>query len=119
MMLIEGIYQRKWLIDISYPNVLIAVNIKGLDPEEWEKNTRKPYSKLKLRLNLSRVINYLHKDNWYLTFTGITDKHGISKEERVENWCREYEVEWQRRYIIDLIEYEAMPYVDNQTWGST
>ena len=138
LMLVEGDYQPEWIEAIDEMNVLLAVNIKGLTAEEWEKNTRKPYPGAQIDHNLRVLNGHMTERAWYLTFTGINPLKGYgptsptlsdhdrktpdhlvarSTEERIAKWCKERGVENQTRYHIDLIDYEATAHVDNREWG--
>ena len=115
LMLIEGQYKTEWLQPLNDSNVLLAVNIKGLDAVEWEKNTRKPFDASRIAYNLNQLREHLNFRNWYLTFTGIDP---IARNERIQEWKMHHHVDNQYGYHIDLIEYNAMPYVDNIAWGA-
>lgn len=112
LMLIEGSYKPETLKALCRDRCLFAVNIKGLDDEDWYKNTRIP-PKWDLFWGNWRLLQWLGLP-YYTTFTGVphdkvddfwieASKHGIEKD--------------SDSYIIDLIEYEATSHVDDVKWG--
>ena len=110
LMLSEGYYNSNILKAIDRKNVLIAVNIKGVDKISWEANTRKIYDENLLEYNINKLKNDLSSSRWYLTFTNI------DKDAR-DQFLSKYELTWQYNFNIDLIDYTAMPYVDSIPWG--
>jgi hypothetical protein len=52
---------------------LLAVDIKGVTPEDFEKNTRKPFNPYMFWNNLERLVNF--KVPFYLTFTNPDMRH--------------------------------------------
>lgn len=110
LMLSERVYKEEQIRALDRENVLLAVNIKGTDKESWETNTRKPYNLSLIECNIEALKDWLSPERWYLTFTNISSE---SRDEYLER----YGLTSQTNYIIDLIEYEAMPLVDSVEWG--
>lgn len=110
LMLSEGKYSSSVLQSIDRNGVLLAVNIKGTDKTSWENNTRKQYDESLLDYNIKQIKGNLDPARWYLTFTNI-DKT------KQESFLSKYDLDDNYSYQIDLIEYNAMPYVDSVQWG--
>ncbi len=112
MTLTESYYSMFDLLEIAKykNNVLIAVNIKGYNEEEWYKNTRKKWNKDLFRFNLQQLIEY--EVPFYTTFTNVSDKS-------IKQFNRIYGAKINNQYKIDLINYKALPYVDEVAWGIT
>ena len=110
LMLSESLYTQYILRKLDHDGVLLAVNIKGTTPEEWLANTRKPMNEELIRKNLSALKTHLDPARWYLTFTNVT-------EDRQRAWVEDFEVVDQYYYNIDLIDYNAVPFVDSVPWG--
>lgn len=116
-LLTESVYNLATLADIKkYENrSLYAIDIKGFDAEEWERNTRKPLD------------TKLFFDNWrkiqdidlpaYITFTAC------DKEKESDFWDRAEQQgidvgQWiESAYHIELIDYNALSHVDDVPWG--
>lgn len=115
LMLTEKIYKRNILNQISQSHCLYAVNIKGTTPKEWEENTRKPLNVELFWNNLQAIFDC--NVPCYFTFTACSCIQGWFDE--VETILGTDVVEWVKRdwYNIDLINYDALPYVDSQEWG--
>lgn len=115
IMLSEGIYDNDILDKVSQSNCLYAINIKGLTSREWVKNTRKDIDWDLFYSNWRKIQN--SKMFAYITFTGI------NKKELVWFWRRAYSEgilvsHWKEdSFVIDLIEYDAAPHVDEVAWG--
>lgn len=117
LMLTEKTYPRETLQQISPLNTLFAVDIKGLDQEEHMRNTRKPFLEDRFWENLVRIEEA--ELNYYFTFTNI------SEDNQSKFWtdCSKiFGSGFVLKYIgdcfsIDLIEYEALPHVDEVPWG--
>ena len=115
LMLTEADYDYETLWRIAAPRCLYAVNIKGLTPEDWLRNTRKPLDERRFWNNWRALQNT--DVPAYVTFTAATrsgvdafwalaDANGID----VARWRRDH-------FIIDLIGYDALPHVDDIGWG--
>jgi MoaA/NifB/PqqE/SkfB family radical SAM enzyme len=113
IMLSEKEYDLNNLKNIaSIGNGLFAVNIKGMTPEEHLKNTRKPFLEDRMWRNLHKVVE--SKVDFYFTFTNV------SKENQKAFWQKYSFLDGATRkdsFSIDLIEYDALPYVDEVPWG--
>ena len=113
----EGTYKRLDVERVKHPRAVYAVDIKGLDSEEYSKNTRKRYDEELLWRNLSMLVEVdLH---YYLTFTNVR-KENIEKfwdvfEKKFGAACAS--IQKNRGFSVDLIDYEAVPFVDNIEWG--
>lgn len=116
LMLSEGVYDPAVLESLAASNEysLYAINIKGTTTPEWIANTRK------------KVDWDLFWENWrkvqaaglnaYVTFTGCDDRNlstfwALAEIEGIHDQWRD------DSYVIDLIEYNAVPYVDEREWG--
>lgn len=108
LMLTEKKYMPKVLNSIAKKNVLLAINIKGLSNVEYFTNTRKIWDKNLFYRNLHMILSHLNPNQYYFTFTNVDSV-------RVEDFINEMNI--NRYYSIDLIDYKAMPYVDNMPWG--
>lgn len=75
LMLTEKLYKMKWIESLQWPNVLCAVNIKGLTKEEYMANTRKDMRMNLFWTNLKLLCS--NNINFYLTFTNISDANYI------------------------------------------
>ncbi|MDP2660598.1 MAG: radical SAM protein, partial [Dehalococcoidia bacterium] len=108
LMLTEHEYDRGVLRSIRHQRALYAVNIKGTTAEEHLRLTRKPLNVQRMHTNLRALLEL--EVPFYVTFTGV-------KPEQAERWARfflPYYIDW---YVIDLIEYDALPFVDEVVWG--
>ena len=110
LMLSEGKYSPEVLKSIDRHGVLIAINIKGTDKLTWEINTRKPYDESLLELNINLIKEHLDPARWYITFTNI-DKASQ------DQFLSKYALADHYNYHIDLINYNALPFVDSVQWG--
>lgn len=115
IMLSESDYDPNTLREISQPNCLYAIDIKGLTSQDWLQNTRKPLNEDRFWRNW-RLLQEHHVPS-YVTFTGVThsavddfwhkaQKNGIDRST--------FEPD---SFIIDLIDYEATRHVDDVRWG--
>lgn len=103
-LLAEKHYKLEWLIPLVKRNVLIAVDIKGVTPEDFEKNTNRPFYEKFFWYNFDMVV--ASGINFYLTFTN-PDLSYI--EEFKEDLVRKYGKKvLEDSFIIDLIDYEAL-----------
>lgn len=104
LLLIEKLYDYDWLARIAKENVLLAVDIKGVTPEDFKKNTgRDLYEELFWR-NFDTVVK--SGVDFYLTFTNPALSY---IEEFKETLIKRYG-EWvlDDSFTINLIEYEAL-----------
>jgi pyruvate-formate lyase-activating enzyme len=96
-----------WLSD-ERDRCLFAVDIKGTTKEDYEKNTRKPFVEGLFWANLERL--HVAQVPFYLTFTNPDMTH-------YEEMCAKLREKFgpdilADSFIIPLIEYDAVPYVD-------
>lgn len=118
LMLSEGHYDAGTLTALHQSGglVLFAVDIKGLTAEEHFRNTRKPWNPSLFWYNLELLERY--SVPYYFTFTNISEVNCIAFWEK-------YTVRWPTRVMrrqkesfqIDLIDYDALPFVDRVPWG--
>lgn len=115
IMLSENTYNINLLNEVSQSNCLYAINIKGLTEDDWLKNTRKYLNVPLFWSNWRKIQN--SKMFAYITFTGVEKNkldmfwkkahtHGIL----VDHWKED-------SFVIDIIDYDAMPHVDEVAWG--
>lgn len=116
LMLTEGCYDVSTLTDLSSrQRCLYAVNVKGTTPEEWFANTRKPLDE-ELFWSNWRAIQHAGLPA-YVTFTAVV------RDTLNAFWIRarhnDIDVDLWRRdhFVIDLIDYDATPHVDDVNWG--
>lgn len=91
-----------------YDNALFAVDIKGVTPADFEKNTRKPLKEAMFWANLDKLVTFDVK--FYITFTA-PDKHEFFP------FCDKLKKRYGNQilddsFVIDLIDYDATPFVD-------
>lgn len=104
LLLIEKPYRMFNLLPLKKKNVLLAIDIKGVTPEDFEKNTNQRFFKHTFWRNFDVVVE--SGVNFYLTFTN-PDLSYI--EEYKENLIDRYGEEViEDHFVIDLIEYEAL-----------
>ncbi|KKK82722.1 hypothetical protein LCGC14_2800540, partial [marine sediment metagenome] len=114
LMLTEFAYDPKVLGHIARDNCLYAINIKGVTPEEYQRNTRKPFPEQRFWANW-KLIQEIEVPA-YLTFTGCREDRDEfwSKAKaqgiNVDYWCK-------HSYNISIIDYNALGDVDNIPWG--
>lgn len=124
----KKLLHRKWvfhsdmmLTEVNYPpdalqylrcardHVLIAVNIKGYDNEEWIANTRKHPNWQRFERNL-RMLSFTGVP-FYITFTNV------SQENIRRFWIEHQDLPSIESFDIDLIDYNAITHVDDVPWG--
>lgn len=87
---------------------LFAVDIKGVTPEDYARNTRTPSKFPMFWRNLELLVK--HGVPFYLTFTNPDREHYPAF---CEDLVRRFGPEIMKdSFIIDLIDYDALPYVD-------
>ena len=117
IMLSEHNYSEDVLREIAFDRALYAVNIKGVTPEEYERNTRKKMNEKMIWQNLSKM----EKNDvpYYITFTGVS-------KENTEMFWDQYKIYFGEElrdkrfadaYTINLIIYNAQPHIDDVPWG--
>ena len=120
IMLTERPYKKSWLAEIKDvgKNTLFAVDVKGLDAEEHLRNTRKPFLEKLFWENLAKIEEA--RLNFYFTFTNV-------KPDNIDKFWEKSDRLFGRSFLsrqlsdafsIDLIEYDALPYVDEVPWGA-
>ena len=117
LMLTEREYDVDTLLRIARPRALYAVGLKGITSETFRANTRKEFPEPRLWRNLERL--EAAEVPYYVTFTNVPelerqqfwDEVGVRFGEERGARLRADEL------TIDLIEYEALPHVDDVPWG--
>lgn len=104
LMLCERGYDLPSLQKCNRENTLYAVNIKGVTPEDWYKNTGRKLDERQFWYNFYCVVD--SGINFYLTFTN-PDPDGL---ERFKDFVVDRFGDWvlNDHFVIDLIEYEAL-----------
>lgn len=117
LMLVESAYDSRTLSAITHGRALYAVNVKGLNEQEWVTNTRKPWKEKLFYQNLEMLI--LYQVPFYVTFTNV-DPANIPFFWDVVRTIGglQYEEELRlRSWNIDLVQYKALAHVDDIPWG--
>lgn len=111
MMLTEIEYSSDALhyLKCARDQVLIAVNIKGYDNEEWVANTRKKPNWQRFERNL-RLLSFTGVP-FYITFTNV------SKKNIRRFWIEHQHLSSIESFHIELIDYNAIKHVDDVPWG--
>ena len=104
LLLIEKRYEVSWLSTINKPNVLLAVNIKGVTPEDFYRNTQRKLDEDLFWFNMDIV--YLSGVNFYFTFTNPDKRYLAEFEWKLAN--RYGTKILSDSYVIDLIQYKAL-----------
>lgn len=114
--LTERLYDRDALRAVVRRGCLYAVSVKGLTPDEWQRNTRKPFNEGLFWANWRLL--YEVGVPVYVTFTGCR-REGLR-----DFWKRAACLGidpflWQpNSYVIKLIDYAATAHVDDVPWGA-
>ncbi|PZP71742.1 radical SAM protein [Methylorubrum populi] len=114
LLLTEAPYDEAVLHEIARPNCLYAVDVKGLTQEEHLKNTRKPFNEELFWSNLDKIERF--RLPYYLTFTAVSEQ-GAFWDRFKSLYSQSYEDRKAEAFTIDLIEYDAQPFVDRVPWG--
>ena len=111
MMLTEINYSSNTLnyLKCIRDHVLIAVNIKGYDDEEWIVNTRKHPNWQRFKRNL-RMLSFTGVP-FYITFTNV------SQANIRRFWVENQHLSSVEYFNIELIDYNAIRHVDDVPWG--
>lgn len=117
LLLSEGVYDPSVLMEIARDRCIYAVNIKGLTEEEHYRNTRKHFQSDLMWFNLRQLINAAVP--FYITFTAVNAEH---VKRFWNDFCWHFPQAYSRQrenaYNIDLIQYKALPHVDDRPWGA-
>jgi pyruvate-formate lyase-activating enzyme len=118
LMLVEGLYDRDVLAAVARArsHCLLAVNVKGFTDEEWLANTRRPARWGQFWENWRRV--EAAGVPAYVTFTACDRAHEDDFWSRAASEGLDVGKWRPDAYHIDLIEYDALPYVDDVAWGN-
>lgn len=116
-LLTEHEYSNETLAQIAllqkYRRCLFAVDIKGVTPEDYERNTRKPFKHRLFWDNLKKLWD--HQINFYITYTNPDEEYRPAFEYRLKyNFGGDI---LKDSFVIPLIEYDAAPYVDIRPVG--
>ena len=116
LLLTEREYKVSEIKQISRYGCLYAIDVKGTNAKEWFKNTRKPFDEAMFWSNLYNIAYRGDPDCFYFTFTGCNESGVKQFIEQVEQkFGSALTRDW---FSIDLIEYDALPYVDSRPWGA-
>lgn len=116
LMLTEGVYNKDVLKAISHPRALYAVDIKGLTQEEHLRNTRKDFPEQLFWDNLDKL--EVCGVPYYITFTAVSDKNIEKFWDLYSYWHpHTFSQRKEESFKINLIEYDALPFVDSRSWG--
>lgn len=104
LMLTEKKYSFDDLFKCNKRNTLYAVNIKGVTPEDYLRNTRKEFPKNRFWSNFYRLIDA--RVPFYLTFTNPDKEH---LDEFKNNLVRRFgDSVLDDHFVIDLVKYNAL-----------
>lgn len=104
LILTEKRFNRPLLKAISMTNCLYAVNIKGVTPQDYERNTGKKFDSSMFWLNLWDL--KVCEVPFYMTFTNPDMDHYQIFVDHIKQIYGEELLE--DSFIIDLIDYEAV-----------
>lgn len=103
--------------ELRHPRALYAVDIKGLDPDEWKQNTRQDTFPGEMLWENLAVLER-HRVRYYITFTNVRLSN---RREFWERFRRQFPeaapLREDQSFHIDVIEYNAAPFVDDVPWG--
>jgi len=104
LLLIEKPYKLEWLVPLRKNNVLLAVDIKGVTHEDFERNTNRKFKENLFWRNFDTLV--ASGVSFYLTFTNPALSYLEDyKEKLVRRYGRSV---LDDSFTIDLIEYEAL-----------
>jgi len=92
----------------NFPKALFAVDIKGVTPEDYEKNTRKPFKAELFWANLNKLVE--SGINFYITYTNPNETFRPAFEYKLKYHFGSDILE--DSFVIPLIDYDATPFVD-------
>jgi len=111
-LLTEHEYSDAVLKDLAmmqkYRQMLFAVDIKGVTPEDYEKNTRKPFKPRLFWDNLKKLVE--HGIHFYITYTDPDESQRAGFEYRLKFNFGSGILE--DSFVIPRIDYYATPFVD-------
>jgi hypothetical protein len=84
------------------------VDIKGVTPEDYEKNTRKPFKAELFWSNLNALVD--HGINFYITYTNPDERFRPAFEYKLKYHFGSDVL--NDSFVIPLIDYDATPFVD-------
>lgn len=115
MLLTEGPYSEDILRALADPTkCLFAVDVKGLTQQEHLANTRKPFREDMFWENLERV--EAAAVPYYVTFTNVAAAPAFWRR-FADLWPERVAEARRDAFDIDLIDYKAIPHVDDVPWG--
>lgn len=108
LLLTEGVYREDILKKISEFNCLYAVNIKGVTPEDYLKNTGCVFKEIEFIANLWKLVAC--KVPFYITFTNPDMNHYEEFCDGLIKMGKDFGTKniLEDSFIIDLIEYDAV-----------
>jgi len=107
LLLIEGIYKKKWLRPLAKDNVLLAIDIKGVTPVDFYHNTGRKFTYRYKDLFWKNFDKVVDSDvNFYLTFTNPALPYLKGFKERLVKRYGDWVLE--DSFVIDLIDYDAL-----------
>jgi organic radical activating enzyme len=117
LLLNESTYSESAIEAIKHPRAVYAVDIKGLTPLEYKYNTRKSFNEELMWKNIITLEKI--RPQYYFSFTNVHKSNIDSFWAAFKRLFGEERYEHHRTYAftIDLINYNAMPFVDTVAWG--
>ncbi len=118
MLLTERSYKAREVAALAtVSNLLVAVDVKGVTPEEHFANTRKPSRRGLFWKNMVLLAGF--DVPFYVTFTNVSRENvGRFWWEFSTYFDADYTAEIRgNAFSIDLIDYKATPHVDAVPWG--
>ncbi len=104
LLLIEKEYKELWLKQIKSSNSIYAINVKGVTPEDFYRNTNTKFNEKLFWSNLDKVVD--SRINFYMTFTN-PDMRYLDDFKNI--MIKKYGSEVLKdSFVIDLIEYGAL-----------
>lgn len=115
LLLFEKDYKSEWFKPLVKKNVLLALNIKGVHPEDMERNTGLDLTGGPLRRYWKNFHTLVESGvNFYITYTN-PDKKWLSRYNKLlENIYGSKILD--DHYVIDLIEYDALKTREATAW---
>jgi uncharacterized Fe-S cluster-containing radical SAM superfamily protein len=111
-LLTELEYSHEALAELSFQQqhrkMLFAVDIKGVTPEDYERNTRKPFKAELFWTNLNSLVD--HRINFYITYTNCDERFRPAFEYKLKYHFGSDIL--NDSFVVPLIDYETAPFVD-------